>query len=374
MAGLVQDVLRACVEAARRVAAQAARCGAALDADDSFPAREIEALARHGLLRAPLLARLGGADLAEPHCANALALVLSALGAGSLPLGRLYEGHVNALALILRYGTPAQARAAALRAQEGELLAVWNTEGAQGVRLEPQREGFRLEGAKILASGAGFVRYPLITAREPSGALLMVAPDAAAAKADLAGWRAHGMRASASGAVDFSGLPVSAEQIVGGPDDYHRQPPFSAGAWRFAAVHYGGIAALFDLARAHLVKTARADDPHQAARLGQAAIAVETARLWTFEAAQAAHLEDAEVAVAYVNLARLAVERAGLDVLELVHRSVGLSAFMRPHPIERLSRDLATYLRQPAPDRALTEAARFLARSERPIGEQWERP
>ena len=35
----------------------------------------------------------------------------------------------------------------------------------------------------------------------------------------------------------------------------------------------------------------------------------------------------------------------------------GLACFLRTHPVERLSRDLATYLRQPAPDITLTDAA-----------------
>jgi hypothetical protein len=46
--------------------------------------------------------------------------------------------------------------------------------------------------------------------------------------------------------------------------------------------------------------------------------------------------------------------------MELVQRSVGLQSFMRPHPIERICRDLATYLRQPAPDRALASAANWM--------------
>ena len=44
------------------------------------------------------------------------------------------------------------------------------------------------------------------------------------------------MRASATGAVDFSGVPVEPIEIVGGDGDYERQPAFSGGAWRFAAV------------------------------------------------------------------------------------------------------------------------------------------
>jgi hypothetical protein len=49
-------------------------------------------------------------------------------------------------------------------------------------------------------------------------------------------------------------------------------------------------------------------------------------------------------------------------------RSVGLQAFLRPNPIERMSRDLATYLRQPGPDRALTDAAAGILAQ--PVGAQ----
>ena len=58
-----------------------------------------------------------------------------------------------------------------------------------------------------------------------------------------------------------------------------------------------------------------------------------------------------------VNLARSAIEAATIDAMKLVQRSLGLSAFLEPGPVERIMRDLGTYLRQPAPDEALTEAA-----------------
>ena len=60
---------------------------------------------------------------------------------------------------------------------------------------------------------------------------------------------------------------------------------------------------------------------------------------------------------AYVNLARNAIEAATMDAIKLVQRSLGLAAFLESHPAERLMRDLGTYLRQPAPDEALTEGA-----------------
>ena len=66
--------------------------------------------------------------------------------------------------------------------------------------------------------------------------------------------------------------------------------------------------------------------------------------------------------VIVVGLARLAVESACLDVIRLVQRSLGLSAFRHGHPAERICRDLGTYLRQPAPDEVLSEAASWFAR------------
>jgi len=49
-----------------------------------------------------------------------------------------------------------------------------------------------------------------------------------------------------------------------------------------------------------------------------------------------------------------------MDAMRLIQRSLGLAGFLEPNPIERLMRDLGTYLRQPAPDEALTEAAAWL--------------
>ncbi len=219
----------------------------------------------------------------------------------------------------------------------------------------------RLRGVKTFASGAGYVTRALVTVKREAGAppLMLVVPLEPGSRANLTGWRAHGMRASATGTVDFDDIAVTEDEILGGWDDYHRQPVFSGGAWRFAAVQLGGIEAVFDAWRGHLSATGRGVDPHQLARLAEGAIAVEGARQWVERAARIVTEDELapERIVAFVNLARLAVEKAGLDVLQLAQRSVGLQGFLRAHPLERLSRDLATSLRQPEPDRALTTAA-----------------
>ncbi|MEJ0019977.1 MAG: hypothetical protein WDN25_26190 [Acetobacteraceae bacterium] len=48
--------------------------------------------------------------------------------------------------------------------------------------------------------------------------------------------------------------------------------------------------------------------------------------------------------------------------MQHVQRSLGLAAFGTGNPVERICRDLATYLRQPAPDEVLTSAAAHYAR------------
>ena len=345
-----------------------ARAGA-YDEDGAYPAADVTALHESGLLTAVLPVNYGGTAL----LGLSLSEVLRSIGSGSLPLGRLFEGHVNAVELVVRYGDHQRVELVAEEARAGKIFGVWNTDDSNGLRLIHRHGRSWLEGRKVLASGAGHIERPLITATDENGRRLMVLPKLdAPGRADLSGWTAQGMRASATGAVDFTGTEIEPIEIVGREGDYERQPWFSAGAWRFAAVHLGGMERLFDLLRRHLQETNRGQDPHQAARMGGAAMAIETARLWVTQAATIAEATLGSRApkqlVAYVNLARLAVEAAALDLMQLVQRSVGLQAFLRPNPIERISRDLATYLRQPGPDRALTDAAAWILA--RPAGVQ----
>lgn len=350
--------------AAYKLAEDAFARAPSYDEDGAFPAEDVSGLHRAGLLTAVVPSGFGGAGLSDED----LNPVLQIIGSGSLPLGRLFEGHVNAMQLVLQYGRREQIEMMAAEALHGHLLGVWNTDDVNGLRLVKYAAGYHLQGRKILASGAGHVERPIVTATDEDGHRLMIMPLLQhGERADLSDWTAQGMKASATGAVDFSGVAVSSIEILGKDGDYERQPYFSGGAWRFAAVQAGGMAKLFELLCDHLRRTGRGQDPHQAARLAQAAIAVETARLWIERAASITKTpgdRTTEAIVAYVNLARLSVERAGLDLMELVHRSVGLQSYMRPNPIERASRDLATYLRQPGPDRALTNAAEWFLEQE----------
>jgi hypothetical protein len=322
-----------------------------LDRDAAFPAEEFELLRGIGALSPPLPVS-GHASVGE------LASLLALVGQGNLSAGRLLEAHVNTLHLIARYGELAAWH-------QDCLFGLWVTDPPENeLRVRQSGDRVLLTGGKQFCSGAGFTTGALVTARDPDGNTRMlvlrlgIGEMIAALPAPL-----QGMRAAMTGAVDFTGCETTSDALLGKPGDYLREPDFSAGAWRGSAVALGGLIALIDQAVLQLRASGRFDSPHAQARLGRALIARETSRLWVETAARAAEdpMADAAYRVATVGLARIAVETACLDAMRLVQRSVGLSAFRQGNPIERICRDLATYLRQPAPDEVLTEAALWFA-------------
>ena len=347
----------------------------AAERDDAavFPSAALRLLHDADLMLAPFPSRLGGTGLVEPESTDALAAVLRSIGGGDLSVGRLYEGHVNAVALVARHGTRAQLESLSEDVRAGAMSGVWNAEGAEPATLAREEAGWRLRGRKILASGSGSVTRPLVPVG-CDGSTVMVMPRLVAGeRADLSRWTAQGMRSSATGTIDLDGLPIGPGDIIGGADDYRCQPAFFGGAWRFCAVQLGAVERLLDLYRAELVRLGRGGDPYQRGRVAACATSAETAALWVGQAARtvaSAARPTAEI-LAYVGLTRGVVERAGLDVMEAVHRGLGLSSFVRPHPVERVARDLATYLRQPAPDGAMADAAAAVLASQAPARTLW---
>jgi alkylation response protein AidB-like acyl-CoA dehydrogenase len=308
--------------------------------------------------------------LAEPEHQGHLCSILRILGAADLSIARLFEGHVNAISLVARYGTREQIDRLAQDIQRGELTGVWGAEDAVGLKRNRRGDGWRLEGRKILASGAGFVKRPLITVKSEEGAIMYLLNLAGDESVDISSWQPLGMRSTATGTVDFTGIGVTLDDQIGSPGDYLQQPFFSGGAWRFCATQIGAIERLVELYQAHLLARGRGQDPYQLERLAQCTVAVGTALFWVEEAARrfADESFEREGVVAFANLTRMVTERAALDVMERIQRGVGLTAFIQPHPAERICRDLSTYLRQPVPDLAMSDAARAVLDGQLSIG------
>jgi alkylation response protein AidB-like acyl-CoA dehydrogenase len=316
--------------------------------DEAFPAQRLAALARAGGLTA-------FTRLADEAAVRGLYDALRWIGAADLSLGRIWEGHVNAAQLVEAYGDAAQ-RAAVDGG--GRVLGVWNTEPAPGLTIARDGGGWRLSGAKSFATGAGHIDAALITARLPDGGKQMVLADlrGQAGRADNAGWRVRGMRGTQSGRFDFEGLVVAPEALIGAPGDYEREPRFSAGAWRFAAVQLGATQGLVRHLRDHLVASDKGADPIQRARFADCVAAVRGAGPWVERAALRAEAGDDD-AIPLTLMARGVVEVAALGVMEAAARGVGTAAFFDNSRIDRMTRDLGLYLRQPVPDQARDRAA-----------------
>jgi alkylation response protein AidB-like acyl-CoA dehydrogenase len=339
---------------------------AQLDDAAAFPIEELAALREAGVLALPLPI---DRDL-WPHdvraVADRLASVLVQIGRGNLAVGRVVEAHINARHLIARYGSPRQRTRAAEDVRSGHLFALWVTDPPEHrLRMSCKGDEIRLDGGKMFCSAAGYATRAVITAVDEMNETRMLVVSLGTGEnvrpleAPL-----QGMRAAVTGAVDFTRCSAGRGACLGQPGDYLKEPVFSTGAWRSSAVATGGLQSLIDQTTTQLKAAGRLDNPHQLQRLGNALIACETSRLWVHQVARTVEDPQADPghAIAYTGLTRIAVETACLDAMQLVQRSLGLSAFRRGNPVERLCRDLGTYLRQPAPDEVLTGAAAYVSR------------
>ncbi|KQT35249.1 acyl-CoA dehydrogenase [Sphingomonas sp. Leaf412] len=345
--------------------------GVGYDEATAYPADSVAALAQAGLLRRFAPVASGGerfADATARH--DAMFDALRRVGRGDLSVGRLFEGHVNALALFDWYATPEQQAWLGAALDANAMFGVWATEPPPGVALVSDGADRHLRGAKGFASGAGGITHAVVTARPADGprVMIVVAADDAH-RTDASAWRVRGMRASVSGRYDLTGHRVDDGAILGAPGDYDREPRFTGGAWRFTAVQLGGMEALLAETRATLSDAARAD-PLARAAFGQAIVATRTAWLWVREAARRNAREDADAAT-FARMTRGVVERAALDVMEHAARLVGTRSAFAGQRVDKIIRDLSLYLRQAGPDHVRDTAVRSWLDRDRWGEDEW---
>jgi alkylation response protein AidB-like acyl-CoA dehydrogenase len=342
-----------------------------IDYEGAFPEQEFARIAEARLLAASVPGEHGGMGFGvERGRGPQLLHLLKRIGYGNLSVGRLYEGHANAIQLIQTYGTPEQIARFSRDAVEDRLIfGVWNTEMADGVKIHLMGDGrYRLEGAKTFASGAGSIQRPLVSGALPDGGwqMFIVPADRVSSDVDTSWWKPIGMRSSATFKIDFTSIELTQDDLIGDPGDYHRPPWFTGGAIRFAAVQLGGAQALLDETRWFLQKIGRTEDPFQRQRIGTAQIAAESGNLWLDRAGEmldraltVATDEESQQIMSYAGMTRTAIEQIALDMIRWSQQSVGARGLARPEPFERIIRDLTMYLRQPAPDATLAGVGEF---------------
>ena len=305
-------------------------------------------------LNAALRAELG-ADPDPP----VLAADLVAVAEANLPVARLLEGHVNAVRLIrLLGGAP----------EDDAAYGVWGADADPPVTTD----GNRLRGTKRYASGLGTIDQAIVTvgAGEACRLALVDVSDRSRHRPEV--WDMAGMRATASGEIDLTGLvPV----WLGGPGDYFREPNFVGGVWRIAALQLGGTLGLLGAARDVLSERGHMEADAQVARLGPL-IGRAMAAFGLVERAAAVAdgpcgEADPDRAVTLSIQSRLLTEELAQDAIAAVERCVGLTHFADGAGTGRRARDLATYCRQAARDAFEQRAGRIALGRPGPLSALW---
>lgn len=375
----INDALRQ----AKIIADEAKTEAAATDFNEGFPTETFRKIAEAKLLAAPLPREFGGIGLGlENKTTRRMLQTLKHFGRGNLVVGRVYEGHYNALLLLKLFGAKKQfQKYAAEIIEENKIFGVWNTEAGDGVKIEPLENGkYRLKGAKIFATGVDYVTRPIVNGAMPGGGwqMCVVPMEKVRTNVDKSWWQPLGMKATRSFRVDFTGVALSANDLIGKAGDYYRQPFFSGGAIRFAAVQLGAAEAILDETRLYLRELNRTKDPFQQMRLGEMAIAVESGNLWLAGAArkfdeyeQNSTDERGEKFLAYANMMRTAIAEICETLINLCAKCVGARGLNKPYHFERIIRDLTIYLRQPAPDAALASVGEYILTDTKPNDDLW---
>ena len=345
----------------KRLATRPARS----DAADRSLGHEIECQKNAGWLRNCLPGYYGGQGWATDYDAAVTCFeALRSLGQINLSVARLFEGHLNAVKLTALYGADECKQEVFGAVSQGALMGVWGADMQnRPVSVTETSSELTVTGGKRFASGLGLVKLAVITAQTANGVQLVVVPTQDAARMDESSWQVSGMQATRSGSYDFENFTVQPIQLLGAAGDYFREPFFEGGIWRYCAAHLGGAETLYRAMRDRLVQSGRASDAHQQRRIVDAALAVETTRLWILRAVNAVEIERADPGTAI--LALLAREITATNcrtVIHTVEAALGMEAFVEGSLIEQMRADLGMFLCQAAPDAKRTRAAEALVK------------
>jgi alkylation response protein AidB-like acyl-CoA dehydrogenase len=127
--------------------------------------------------------------------------VLRRIGAASLPVGRLFEGHVNAAQLVGLYAEASLQKRCGDAVRGGALLGVWGADGKIPLTALVSNNGYVLSGTKAFCSGLGLVAAALVSAPMQAHTHLFYVDVEDPARMDGGQWRVSGMRATQSGAM-----------------------------------------------------------------------------------------------------------------------------------------------------------------------------
>ena len=309
-------------------------------ADGSFPDAAWAALVAAGIPGATVDGLPAGAELA----------LVRAVARADVSLGRLLDGHFNAVQRLAVQVDPALSEAELAGVRAGRLrLGVWGADPVPGegppAELDADGPGARLSGVKVFCSGAGGLQRAFVLVRGPGDVapsrMAYVDLTGASTTVDPTWFTGAGMRGSASHRVVFAGAPVL--WLAAQPGALLAEPWFSQDAIRTAASWAGGATAAVEEALV-LLRAKGATGDLEALAAGRMGTALGTIDLWLAEAGRRIDAGGADRAFA-AHL-RDAVDGAVRAILDESSRACGSRPFATGTPLERARRDLQTYVLQ----------------------------
>jgi alkylation response protein AidB-like acyl-CoA dehydrogenase len=215
--------------------------------------------------------RLTGPQLALPGSGDTWRRFTSLAEQASidLSLGRLSEGHADALAILAE---------ADKKPVDGAAYGVWASRSKNAPTIaERVSGGWRLSGTKEFCSGSDMVDRALLLADTVDGPVLFdvdvqshvvgVVPNS---------WPSVGMAATRSNTLQFGGPVIVEDDALGDVDFYLKRPGFWFGAVGVAACWYGGAVGVVN----DLIKSLNPEpNDFVLADLGDCVSALETMRV-----------------------------------------------------------------------------------------------
>jgi alkylation response protein AidB-like acyl-CoA dehydrogenase len=315
----------------------------ALDREPRFPSRAFELLREEDATAATL----PGVDGRRLDAAGEWGLV-RAVAAADGSVGRILDGHLNAVDRLLAAGEPlAPETIDAVR--EGRLLGLWGADPGAGEGSPAAVSGpagaLSLNGTKTFCSGAGGVDAALVLARgsEPGPPLLVLVDIDESVAIDRDWYRGSGLRASESHRVRFDATPIRA--VIGEPGELGRDPAFSLDAIRTAASWAGMADCAAGAALADLAER-RSDDPLAQLAAGRIAAAAGTIDAWLELAARRAAAGGNEDLRAVSIRLRAELAGAAGRILDEAARACGSHPFATGRALDRSRRDLELFTLQ----------------------------
>ena len=265
--------------------------------------------------------------------------MLAAVAACDLALVKLFEGHTDALAIIAEIGE-------GFVTASGQAWGVWAAEPPTARLVakasSPEHTNVALHGTKAWCSGAAWVSHALVTAWNEHDEPVLAAVDLRqpGVRVTSDGWMAVGMSASASVDVHFDNVNATR---LGAPRAYLERAGFWHGGGGIAACWYGAATAIGNFVKQDATRRA---DPYKRAHLGAIDTALSgTASLLRETAAQIDREPHAD-AMPGAFRARLAAERAAVEVIERAGRALGAAPLCRNRHFASLMADLPVFIRQ----------------------------